>query len=104
MRNFEGRVRKIEKEVIPESELTEEDLLLVLSVLPEDFRNAVIKEMRAIIERDPDRGNNLQPAWHGQTKKPSGLHGKNLQNILKTMPCEEWKEALIRKVNERGMK
>ena len=101
MRNFEGRLRNIEKEVIKENELTEEDLLLVLSVLPEDFRNAVIKEMRAIIEKKHGGENNIQPAKNGITKKPSGLHGKNLQDMLEMMPCEEWKEALIRKVNER---
>lgn len=102
MRNLEGRLQRIEKEVNTENEMTEEDLLLVLSVLPEDFRMAIINEMRAIIEKDPGRGHNVQPVWHSKTKKPSGLHGENLQKILETMPCEEWKEALIRKVNERG--
>lgn len=101
MRNFERRVRNIEKEVKMENELTEEDLLLVLSVLPEDFRKAVIKEMRARIEKKHAGENDTQPVWHGKTKKPSGLYGENLQKMLEIMPCEEWKEALLRKINER---
>jgi len=102
MRNLEGRLQRIEKEVNTVNELTEEDLLLVLSALPEDFRKAVIQELRARIEKEPSGERDPYPTWHGVTNKPSGLHGKNLQEMLEIMPCEEWKEALIRKVNERG--
>ena len=102
MRNFEGRLRNIEKEVNTENELTEEDLLLVLSVLPEDFRKAVIEELRARIEKKPTEERDLQPTWCGITKRPSDLHGENLQDMLETMPTEESKEALKRKINERG--
>jgi hypothetical protein len=102
MRNLEGRLQRIEKEVNTENELTEEALELVLSVLPQDFREAVIKELRARIEKKPAGERDWQPTKHGITKQRSGLSGKNLQSMLEIMPCEEWKEALIRKVNERG--
>ena len=103
MRNLEGRLQRIEKVVKTESELTCEDFELVLSVLPKDFREAVIKELRAIIKEKPAGENDRQPTWRCETKQQSGLHGKNLQAMLDIMPTEESKEALIKKIKARGI-
>ena len=103
MRNLERRVRCIEELVDKEEGLTADDALLVLSVLPKEYADAVRRKLLEITDEKRAAGkyDHIIPR-RGKTKERSGLHGKTLEILMDGLP-PEYAAALKVKVEARGI-
>ena len=84
-----NRVKRIEGLVNEEEELSIEDIDLILSVLPTELADAVMKDLSERAERefkDVDDQQLAKLAGIGKPKSPSGLHGKTLELVLDDLP------------------
>lgn len=102
MSNLKNRVQRIEELVNDEEGLTAAEALLVLSVLPKEYADAVKKKL---LERAD--GNRVDGQYDqvvrksGKTNERRGLHGKTLEKIMVGLP-PECAAALKAKVEVRG--
>ncbi len=103
MRNLERRVRCIEELVDKEEGLTADDALLVLSVLPKEYADAVRRKLLEIDDetRTAGKHDHIIPR-RGKTKERSGLHGKTLERVMNGLP-PECVAALKAKLTARGI-
>ena len=99
MKNVERRIQRIE-ELVNEEEcgLSCEDALLVLSVLPKEYADAVKKKLLEIADGNRAAGKYDQVVRKsGKTNERRGLHGKTLEMLMVGLPPEcaaELKEKL----------
>jgi hypothetical protein len=103
MRSLERRVQRIEELVDKEEGLTADDALLVLSVLPKEYADAVRRKLLEIADENRAAGKyDHIITRRGKTKERSGLHGKALERIMSGLP-PECVAALIEKLAFRGI-
>jgi hypothetical protein len=89
MRNLKNRVQRIEGLVNEEEGLTADDAELVLSVLPKEYADAVLRRILEIGDENRAAGKYDHVMQRsGKTKERSGLHGKTLELILNDLPPE----------------
>jgi len=103
MNSIKERLDRIEKLVGKEEGLTADDALLVLSVLPKEYADAVRKKLLEIADEKRAAGkyNHVIPR-RGKTKERSGLHGKTLERIMSGLP-PECVAALKEKLAAKGI-
>lgn len=103
MKNLERRVQRIEELVNEEEGLTADDALLVLSVLPKEYADAVRRKLLEIADENRAAGkyDYIIPR-KGKTKERLGLHGKTLELIMNGLP-PECAAALKAKLATRGI-
>jgi hypothetical protein len=89
MKNLERRVQRIEELVNEEEGLTADDAVLVLSVLPKEYADAVRRKLLDIADENRAAGkyDHIIPR-RSKTKERSGLHGKTLELIMNGLPPE----------------
>ena len=103
MRNLKNRVQRIEGLVNEEEGLTVDDAELVLSVLPKEYADAVLRRILEIGDENRAAGKYDHVMQRsGKTKERSGLHGKTLELIMNALPSE-YAAALKAKVEARGI-
>ncbi len=103
MKNIERRVQRIEALVTEEEGLTADDALLVMSILPKEYADAVRRKLleKADENRAAGKYDRIMPR-RGKTKERSGLHGKTLERIMSGLP-PECVAALKAKLAARGI-
>ena len=103
MRNLERRVQRIKELVDKEEGLTADDALLVLSVLPKEYADAVRRKLLEMADETRTAGkyDHIIPR-RGKAEERSGLHGKTLERIMNGLPpgCSA---ALKAKLAARGI-
>ena len=103
MKSLTNRVRRIEALVNEEEGLTAEDALLVLSVLPKEYADAVWRKILERAEENRATRKYDHPAQRSdKTSYRSGLHGKTLELIMNSLPPEA-AAALKAKIVARGI-
>jgi hypothetical protein len=105
MKNIQRRLQRMEELVNDNEGLTLEDVELILSVLPAELADAVLKDLSERAEREfkgVDDRQLAKLAGIGKPKSPSGLHGKTLDLVLKDLPLE-CAAALKAKLEARGI-
>lgn len=96
MKTLEKRIQRIEDALYQDEDLTEGDLTLLLSVLPDDFAESVKDELRRrVLEDDPEIEIKRQ-----EFRKMSRKN--KLRKIIDEIPFEESREILIREYKLRG--
>ena len=83
MNNIKTRLRKIEA-TLPDDRLTEVDLEIIMSCLPQDYVREVKKELLRLVQKKMAEGHNsihriVEPVWS---------RGKALEEILGVLPAE----------------
>ena len=103
MKNIEKRIQRIEELVNKELGLTAEDALLVMSILPKEYADAVRRKLLERADENRAAGNYDHIIQRrGKTKERSGLHGKTLERIMNGLPPESV-TALKEKLAVRGI-
>ena len=103
MNSIKKRLDHIEELVDKEEGLTAAEALLVLSVLPKEYADAVRRKLLEIADENRAAGkyDHIIPR-RGKTKERSGLHGKTLEILMDGLP-PEYAAALKAKVEARGI-
>jgi len=83
MNNIKTRLRKIEA-TLPDDRLTEVDLEILLSCLPQDYGLEVRKELLRLAKKKMAEGRNSTP----RIVEPVWSRGKALEEILGVLPAE----------------
>lgn len=103
MRNLEKRVRRVESLVKEDEGLTIEDVELVLSCLPKDVADTIMKKLSEFSEQEFNGVDDRQLAkLCGKTNRRSGLYGKTLELVMNGLP-PEGAAALKAKLAARGI-
>jgi len=103
MRNLERRIQRIEGLVNEEDGLTEEDVELILSCMPKEMADAIMKELLEYTEQKVKGVDDRQLAkLCGKPNSRSGLHGRTLELIMNGL-LPECATALKAKLATRGI-
>jgi hypothetical protein len=89
MNTYKKRLLRIEEVVNEEEGLTADDVELILSCMPKELADAVLKIILETADEKHAAGKYDHPVQrNGKTKERSGLHGKTLESILNSLPSE----------------
>jgi len=101
MKNLERRVQRIEALVNEEEGLTEEDVELILSCMPKEMADAIMKGLLEFAEQEFKGVDDRQLAKLCGNRR-SGLYGKTLELVMTGLP-PECAAALKAKLATRGI-
>jgi hypothetical protein len=105
MKNIQRRLQRMEELVNDNEGLTLEDVELILTCMPKEVADTIMKELSEYAEqifKGVDDRQLAKLAGIGKPKSPSGLHGKTLDLVLKDLP-PECAAALKAKLAARGI-
>lgn len=94
MKYFKKRLERVESLVKEDEGLTEQDVELILSCLPQEVADAVLDGLFG--------GDIFTQEKKSKSPTKSGLHGKTLEQFLKVLPPDH-AAALKAKVEARGI-